>query len=413
MSCRTCRPAWTAPSSTRCVRPPHRVPRGLQRPPEAGTPVRGALDAVPRVGRGGRGRRPRRSPSARSSPRARPCVSPARTPPRHLQPAPRRAHRLRERERLDPARGTAGRPGEVLVYDSLLSEYAALGYEYGYAHTNRDALVMWEAQFGDFINGAQIIIDQYLVAAETSGVSRTVSCCCSRTGTRVRARAQLGHASSASSPSAPRTTSSLQRHHGGAVLPPPAAPGASPRYAKAARRLHAQAAAAHEGEPVADRGAHHRFVRGGPRHPAAPPCRSGAPVSCSARARSPGTRWPSAQARRPRRRHPDRAALPVPAGRAPVGARALFQREGSRLVAGGAENMGPWNFVEARTWRIKERWLRPAPRRAGRERQPGHRLQDGARPDQELPTSWRTPSRVCDPSRRACPARVRARSRTR
>jgi multifunctional 2-oxoglutarate metabolism enzyme len=52
------------------------------------------------------------------------------------------------------------------VYDSLLSEYAALGYEYGYAHQNHDALVVWEAQFGDFINGAQIIIDQYLVAAE-------------------------------------------------------------------------------------------------------------------------------------------------------------------------------------------------------------------------------------------------------
>ena len=52
------------------------------------------------------------------------------------------------------------------VYDSLLSEYAALGYEYGYAHANPDALVVWEAQFGDFINGAQIIIDQYLVAAE-------------------------------------------------------------------------------------------------------------------------------------------------------------------------------------------------------------------------------------------------------
>ena len=52
------------------------------------------------------------------------------------------------------------------VYDSLLSEYAALGFEYGYAHTNPAALVMWEAQFGDFVNGAQIIIDQYLVAAE-------------------------------------------------------------------------------------------------------------------------------------------------------------------------------------------------------------------------------------------------------
>jgi multifunctional 2-oxoglutarate metabolism enzyme len=57
-------------------------------------------------------------------------------------------------------------PANFWAYDSLLSEYAALGFEYGYAHASRDALVMWEAQFGDFVNGAQIIIDQYLVAAE-------------------------------------------------------------------------------------------------------------------------------------------------------------------------------------------------------------------------------------------------------
>lgn len=59
-----------------------------------------------------------------------------------------------------------GATGRFWVYDSLLSEYAALGFEYGYAHANRTALVMWEAQFGDFANGAQIIIDQYIVAAE-------------------------------------------------------------------------------------------------------------------------------------------------------------------------------------------------------------------------------------------------------
>ncbi|MFZ9852941.1 MAG: multifunctional oxoglutarate decarboxylase/oxoglutarate dehydrogenase thiamine pyrophosphate-binding subunit/dihydrolipoyllysine-residue succinyltransferase subunit [Ilumatobacteraceae bacterium] len=58
------------------------------------------------------------------------------------------------------------------VYDSLLSEYAAVGFEYGYAHSNPEALVLWEAQFGDFVNGAQIIIDQYIVAAEDKWAQR-------------------------------------------------------------------------------------------------------------------------------------------------------------------------------------------------------------------------------------------------
>ncbi|MFJ6724749.1 multifunctional oxoglutarate decarboxylase/oxoglutarate dehydrogenase thiamine pyrophosphate-binding subunit/dihydrolipoyllysine-residue succinyltransferase subunit [Streptomyces sp. NPDC091281] len=79
-------------------------------------------------------------------------------------------------EEFTPLMYLAEEQARLNVYNSLLSEYAAMGFEYGYSLARPDALVMWEAQFGDFVNGAQTVVDEFITSAEqkwgqTSGVT--------------------------------------------------------------------------------------------------------------------------------------------------------------------------------------------------------------------------------------------------
>jgi 2-oxoglutarate dehydrogenase E1 component len=70
-------------------------------------------------------------------------------------------------EEYVPLEQLAKGPASFDIFNSHLSEYGVLGFEYGYALANSQSLIIWEAQFGDFFNGAQIIVDQFVVSAET------------------------------------------------------------------------------------------------------------------------------------------------------------------------------------------------------------------------------------------------------
>ena len=258
-----------------------------------------------------------------------------------------------------PSRSTARRRN-FWVYDSLLSEYAALGYEYGYAHSNPDALVMWEAQFGDFVNGAQIIIDQYLVAAED------------KWGQNNGLVLLLPHGYEGQGPEhssarierflvlAAEDNIQLVNCTTAAQLLPPAAPAGAPGAPHAARGVHAEAGPADEADPLAHRPARHRARSrrcSTTRPPAA--ARSTRPRSSawsSARARWRGTRSPSATSAAPR--SPSCASSSSTRCRSSRCSRCSSATRTPASCAGSRRSPRTWargTFVERRTWRVKER----------------------------------------------------------
>ena len=314
---RACCPTSTPASTRERARPRSPTPltafpTGFTVASEARQAARGAREDVSEARRGRLGARRDAGLRLAAARGHRVRLAGAGHPPRHVLPAPRRAGRLRDRARAAiPLAHLGDAQGAVLGLRLACSrEYAALGFEYGYSVVDTDALVLWEAQFGDFVNGAQIIIDQFIVGRRgqvgpDSGARAAAAARLRGAGARALARP----ASSASSRCAPRTTcrSSTRRRR------PSTSTSCGARCARrpqAAGGVHARSRCCADGVARSPVDELTRLVPGGARRPgrAARRC---CPPGTAASGKVAYERWRARRVARAGGGPAGRAALPV------------------------------------------------------------------------------------------------------